>query len=99
LSKITLPAAWCEPVSFLQRVAENFYYSSLLNKASDATNPAERMQNIATYIITNISSNIGRLSKPFNPLLGETFELTREDLGFKLLCEQVSHHVNILRHF
>lgn len=95
LSKITLPAAWCEPLSFLQRVTENFYYSDLLNKATDPTtsmSPAKRMEYVAAYAVTNISSNIDRLSKPFNPLLGETYELTRDDLGFKILCEQVSHH-------
>ena len=80
LSKITLPAAWCEPVSFLQRVTENFYYSELINKASEANaglTPAKRMEFIAAYAVTNISSNIDRLSKPFNPLMGETYELTR----------------------
>lgn len=77
MSKITLPAAWCEPLSFLERAAENFYYSSIVNKAIDAPTPLERMQQVATYVVTNISSNIGRLSKPFNPLLGETYELTR----------------------
>jgi len=28
--------------------------------------------------------------KPFNPLLGETFEYEQD--GFRLLLEQVSHH-------
>ena len=30
-----------------------------------------------------------RHSKPFNPLLGETYELVRPDLGYCLLVEQV----------
>lgn len=80
LSKIAMPAAWCEPLSFLQRLTENFYYSHLLNKASDpelSMNPAKRMEYVAAYAVTNISSNINRLSKPFNPLMGETYELTR----------------------
>lgn len=32
------------------------------------------------------------MNKPFNPLLGETYELTRKDTGFHIVCEQVSHH-------
>lgn len=32
------------------------------------------------------------MGKPFNPLLGETYELEREDIGFRLVAEQVSHH-------
>lgn len=96
MSKITLPAAWCEPLSFLQRITENFYYSELVNTASDpnmSSSPAKRIEYIAAYAVTNIASNIDRLSKPFNPLMGETYELTRNDLGFKIICEQVSHHV------
>jgi len=92
LSKIALPAAWCEPLTFLQRITENVYYSELLNKANSAVNPCKRMEYVAAFAVTCISSNIDRLSKPFNPLLGETYELVREDLGFKILCEQVSHH-------
>ncbi len=75
-----MPASWCEPLSFLQRITENVYYSELLNKASDpnvATNPCKRMEYIAAFAVSNISSNIDRLSKPFNPLLGETYELIR----------------------
>ena len=30
------------------------------------------------------------MGKPFNPLLGETYELTRND--FRIVCEQVGHH-------
>ncbi|CAF5122468.1 unnamed protein product, partial [Rotaria socialis] len=34
-----------------------------------------------------------RVNKPFNPLLGETYECDRtEDLGWKSIAEQVSHH-------
>ena len=91
-----MPAALCEPLSFLQRITENVYYSDLLNKAADPSISAcalKRMEYVAAYAITNISANIDRLSKPFNPLLGETYELVRDDLGFRIICEQVSHHV------
>ncbi|OUC44317.1 putative Oxysterol-binding protein [Trichinella nativa] len=30
--------------------------------------------------------------KPFNPVLGETYEYIRQDLGWKFIAEQVSHH-------
>jgi hypothetical protein len=36
------------------------------------------------------SQVIQREKKPFNPLLGETYELFNKD--FKLISEQVSHH-------
>lgn len=42
------------------------------------------------FAVSALASNWERLGKPFNPLLGETYELERED--FKIICEQVSHH-------
>ena len=36
------------------------------------------------------TNTIGRTSKPFNPILGETFELITQD--YKFISEQVSHH-------
>lgn len=37
-----------------------------------------------------MASNWERLGKPFNPLLGETYEYQNDD--FRIVCEQVSHH-------
>ena len=42
------------------------------------------------FAVSSFSSNYGRLGKPFNPLLGETFELVRDD--FRFISEQVKHH-------
>ena len=33
-----------------------------------------------------------RFWKPFNPLLGETFEFINKEQGYAVVCEQVSHH-------
>lgn len=32
------------------------------------------------------------MNKPFNPLLGETYEMSLEQYGYRAVCEQVSHH-------
>lgn len=32
---------------------------------------------VAAFVVSSIAGNIDRLSKPFNPLLGETYEFTR----------------------
>lgn len=91
LYKFTLPIIWNEPLSFLQRIAENLYYAPiLLNKASKNDNPIERMKLVAAFIISSISIHSERLSKPFNPLLGETYEFQTDD--YRLASEQVSHH-------
>ena len=46
---------------------------------------------MAAFAVSHYACDVFRTGKPFNPLLGETYELEREDLGFRLLCEQVSH--------
>ncbi|XP_065284033.1 oxysterol-binding protein-related protein 1-like [Dermacentor albipictus] len=92
LSKITMPVVFNEPLSFLQRISENMEYSHLLVQADEATDPIDRIELVTAFAVSALASNLERLSKPFNPLLGETYELVREDVGFRMVCEQVSHH-------
>ncbi|KAI8817986.1 Oxysterol-binding protein-domain-containing protein [Fimicolochytrium jonesii] len=52
-----------------------------------------RLMYVAAYAMSNYSSTLGRVQKPFNPMLGETFELVRQDKGnLRYLSEQVCHH-------
>lgn len=92
LSKITMPIAFNEPLSFLQRITEYMEHTYLINKACSHSNPLERMQDVAAFAVSAVASQWERTGKPFNPLLGETYELIREDLGFRFISEQVSHH-------
>ncbi|XP_069809438.1 oxysterol-binding protein-related protein 2 isoform X1 [Dendropsophus ebraccatus] len=92
LSKITMPIVFNEPLSFLQRITEYMEHTYLLNKACSYTDPLLRMQTVAAFAVSAVASQWERTGKPFNPLLGETYELTREDLGFQFVSEQVSHH-------
>ena len=43
---------------------------------------------MSTFAVSALASNYERMGKPFNPLLGETYELKRND--FRIVCEQVS---------
>ncbi|CAD5124716.1 DgyrCDS12979 [Dimorphilus gyrociliatus] len=90
LSKITMPIVFNEPLSFLQRITEYMEYSDLLTKANESPDPTSRMEYVAAFAVSALSSNHERLAKPFNPLLGETYELVRP--GVRLTAEQVSHH-------
>ncbi|XP_075849699.1 oxysterol-binding protein-related protein 1 isoform X3 [Microcebus murinus] len=92
LSKITMPVIFNEPLSFLQRLTEYMEHTYLIHKASSLSDPVERMQCIAAFAVSAVASQWERTGKPFNPLLGETYELVRDDLGFRLISEQVSHH-------
>ncbi|XP_063490105.1 oxysterol-binding protein-related protein 2 isoform X1 [Symphalangus syndactylus] len=92
LSKITMPIAFNEPLSFLQRITEYMEHVYLIHRASCQPQPLERMQSVAAFAVSAVASQWERTGKPFNPLLGETYELIREDLGFRFISEQVSHH-------
>lgn len=92
LSKITMPIVFNEPLSFLQRISEYMEHTYLINRACSLSDSIERMQAVAAFAVSAVASQWDRTGKPFNPLLGETFELIREDQGFRLVSEQVSHH-------
>lgn len=79
LSKITMPVIFNEPLSFLQRVAEYMEYAKLLKQAAQEETPIRRLQYVAAFAVSALASNWERLGKPFNPILGETYELERED--------------------
>ncbi|POS87115.1 hypothetical protein EPUL_002111 [Erysiphe pulchra] len=92
MTKITLPVSFNEPTSLLQRCAEDLEYADLLNIAADREEATERLVYVAAFAASEYASTIGRVAKPFNPLLGETFEYARPDKNYRFFMEQVSHH-------
>ncbi|GAA6046928.1 hypothetical protein JCM3770_003434 [Rhodotorula araucariae] len=97
LSTISFPVTMNEPLSALQRLAEELEYSELLDHAAQATDPTERLTLVAVWAISGTSGNKFRSSrKPFNPLLGETYECIRPEKGFQFVSEKVSHHPPVL---
>ncbi|XP_034026205.1 oxysterol-binding protein 2 isoform X2 [Thalassophryne amazonica] len=93
LSKIPMPVNFNEPLSMLQRLTEDLEYHELLDKAAHCDSSLEQMCLVAAFSVSSYSTTVHRTAKPFNPLLGETYELDRlEDFGYRSLCEQVSHH-------
>lgn len=95
LSSISMPVSSNEPISLLQRVSETLEYSTLLDDAAKASKSSnERLIYMSAFAISNLSSARVKersIRKPFNPMLGETFELVREDKGFRFVAEKVSH--------
>ncbi|RMZ98387.1 oxysterol-binding -related 2, partial [Brachionus plicatilis] len=93
LYRFTIPIVWNEPLSMLQRLAENLKYSNeLLDKASESMAAIDRMKHVTAFLVSSTSIHSGRLSKPFNPLLGETYEHVSPEKKYRICCEQVSHH-------
>ncbi|GAA5959728.1 hypothetical protein JCM3765_000078 [Sporobolomyces pararoseus] len=97
LSNISLPVTTNEPISALQRIAEELEYTELLDRAVSASDPIERLTLVSVFAISTYGGNKYRVTrKPFNPLLGETFEWIRPDKGFKFIAEKVSHQPLLL---
>ncbi|GAA5973443.1 hypothetical protein JCM11641_006463 [Rhodosporidiobolus odoratus] len=97
LSTISLPVTANEPLSLLQRIAEEFEYSDLLDRAAATKDPLERLTLVAVFAISGTAGNKYRTSrKPFNPLLGETYESIRPEKGLQFISEKVSHHPPVM---
>eukprot|EP00062_Callorhinchus_milii_P005904 gi/632945849/ref/XP_007888266.1/ PREDICTED: oxysterol-binding protein-related protein 6 isoform X2 [Callorhinchus milii] len=93
LSKVSMPVELNEPLNTLQHLCEELEYSELLDKAAETDDPYDRMVLLAAFAVSGYASTYYRATfKPFNPVLGETYECIREDKGFRFFSEQVSHH-------
>ncbi|XP_075631273.1 oxysterol-binding protein-related protein 7 isoform X3 [Balearica regulorum gibbericeps] len=93
LSRVALPVQLNEPLNTLQRLCEELEYSGLLDRASRARDPRQRLVYVAAFAVSAYASTYYRAgSKPFNPVLGETYECVRPDRGFRFISEQVCHH-------
>ena len=57
--------------------------------AAEAPGSVGRMLLLAAFAVSAYSSTAGRTSKPFNPLLGETYELVHAQKGFRAVVEKV----------
>ncbi|XP_026672135.1 oxysterol-binding protein 1 isoform X4 [Ceratina calcarata] len=97
LSKIPMPVNFSEPLSMLQRLTEDYEYADILDRAAECKDFYEQMAYVAAFTISSYSTTASRTGKPFNPLLGETYECDRvDDLGWRAISEQVSHHPPML---
>ncbi|KAK0461135.1 Oxysterol-binding protein-domain-containing protein [Desarmillaria tabescens] len=92
LTRISFPVFFNEPTSMLQRMAEDMEFSECLDTAAREQDPLLRIAYVAAFAMSNYSSTIGRIAKPFNPMLSETFEYVRFDKEYRYISEQVSHH-------
>lgn len=89
-SLISVPVWIMEPLTVLQRMGEIMEYTELLDQANQCDDEYKRLALLLAFAVTPYGC-IERPWKPFNPILGETFELECGD-GVRFLAEQVSHH-------
>ncbi|KNZ57494.1 uncharacterized protein VP01_2143g2 [Puccinia sorghi] len=95
LSQISFPISFNEPLSATQKICEECeYVDELLAKAAQHNcDPLDRLMYIAGFVVSGFCHTKTRaIRKPFNPMLGETYECIRSDKGMKFLSEKVVHH-------
>lgn len=100
MTRVCLPVAVAEPLNALQRSSEFminfdlldvFNRGKYLNNFKDSPNEScKRLAHATLFCICMYSNQINRLRKPFNPILGETYEFVSE--RWRFIAEQVSHH-------
>uniref|UniRef100_M4CZG6 Oxysterol-binding protein n=1 Tax=Brassica campestris TaxID=3711 RepID=M4CZG6_BRACM len=86
-SMVTLPVIIFEPMTTLQKMAELMEYSHLLDMADKTQDPCMRMVYASTWAIS-VYYAYQRTWKPFNPILGETYEMTNHN-GINFIAD---HH-------
>ncbi|PNW85958.1 hypothetical protein CHLRE_03g199759v5 [Chlamydomonas reinhardtii] len=89
-SLLSVPVWIMEPFTILQKAAEIMEYTELLDAADTTEDEFDRFALVAAYCVSPFGA-AERAWKPFNPILGETFEL-EVGSGVRYLAEQVSHH-------
>uniref|UniRef100_A0A453J9T0 PH domain-containing protein n=1 Tax=Aegilops tauschii subsp. strangulata TaxID=200361 RepID=A0A453J9T0_AEGTS len=99
LTRVCLPVYFNEPISSLQKCFEDLEYSHLLDRAYDyglKGNSVMRTLCVAAFAVSGYASSDGRPCKPFNPLLGETYEADFPENGIRFFSEKVSHHPMVM---
>lgn len=91
LSRITMPVTFNEPLSLLQRTVSFIEHKELFELANKTDDKFLQCGYILSAFFILYANTIGTSKKPFNPLLGETYEILGYD-GFRMVSEQVSHH-------
>lgn len=83
LTTVSLPVFINEPLTVLQKAAEMMCFQEyFLSQAVKEPNSTKRLIFIAVQHMATYSLVIGRTAKPFNPLLGETYELVTDQFRF-----------------
>ncbi|KAJ2777440.1 Oxysterol-binding protein 3 [Coemansia interrupta] len=97
LSSIAMPLVMNEPINALQSLCEELMYQRLLVLAAEQADSLDRLMHVAAFAISALSSKKPRAErKPFNPLLGETYEMVEATMGFRFVAEKVSHHPPVM---
>lgn len=90
IMSMSLPVDIFDNKSLLERMMGSYGYVPIfITKAAESTNEVEQVKLIALFLATYSILQM-KLEKPFNPILGETFQGYIG--GIPIYIEQISHH-------
>jgi len=95
LIDISMPVKIFEPRSYLQKLTDPWVYPGMLDRAASASGPVERLRWTMCYFIAGMQHVFSSWAKPFNPILGETWQgelVDPQGRRCTVALEQVSHH-------
>lgn len=93
---VSLPVKIFEPKSTLQRITEYWSFAPMfISTASKTVDVTEKLKYVVCFAVAGLYPSSKQL-KPFNPLLGETFEGFFED-NSSIYCEHISHYPSVTR--
>lgn len=96
LTKISLPVYFNMPISALQMQTASCENLHLLDKAIAEKDPIRRLALVTIYSMIFGNHFEHANQKPFNPMLGETFEFSDPHGKFKMIAELTVHHPPII---
>ncbi|KAJ9461385.1 Oxysterol-binding protein 9 [Diplonema papillatum] len=92
LVSIAMPVTMSEPASFLERTTRGWVtMPHYIKKIAEQETELEKMKFAVAMVVSGLHRNLS-CKKPFNPVLGETFEASFSDGSGHIFSEQTSHH-------
>lgn len=91
LINVSLPVKLFEPRSYLEKLADVWVSPRFLHQAAQTSDPVGRLKLVVAFFLSGIHLAFATWRKPFNPILGETWQALLGD-GTAIFMEQISHH-------
>lgn len=97
-TRMSMPVHLNEPRSLLERITDDWAYAPhYLSAAARTDDPVQRVKLVAAFVVSGLHC-MDTLGKPFNPILGSTYQTTLED-GTPCYVEQTSHHPPVTHYY
>lgn len=82
-TKISVPVYFNDPTNFLMRSALTMEYNHVfMDRATREQDPLKRLCYICGHMMASYTSSERMATKPFNPMLNETYELVTDTYKF-----------------